>query len=221
MHEITSDQVDLVKDLIHEYLQKNRFFNEEKIVSFIDSRLSKSAASLNRRGIQLILQSLVDTNYIKLRSKLTRTEILENSNRHEIYAFIKENPGVHFFKIVKHLNLTIAVASWHLKMLVEFQFINQAKIDNHDVYYEKSVPQQRYLFSYYMQKRKSKKIIDFLKDKEEGCSISQLARNIGMARNTVKKYLEALTGLKIITIVDIANKKVCKLNNEIFLNLKI
>jgi len=91
--------------LIQEFLNHNRVFSKEKAAEYIKSRYDKADGNLNHNGIKAVINSLTEKNIIKEGSKLTRNEIFLNSNRKQIYDFIKENPGVYRNKLVRELDL--------------------------------------------------------------------------------------------------------------------
>ncbi len=131
-----SEEENIVLTVVQEYLDKNRQFDLEKIISFIISRFRLSAINININGLKEILKSLIKKNLIVEGSKLSHDDILLNLKRLKIYNYILKNPGVYFNRIVKDLNLSNHIVIWHLNMLMRFNFIKEVVLDNHKIYFE-------------------------------------------------------------------------------------
>ncbi|MFX1346197.1 MAG: hypothetical protein ACFFAI_13885 [Promethearchaeota archaeon] len=189
----------LVLRIIQNYLNKNRILDPESIIPFIQSRLKESSVYLTYYAIELILESLLKQKLIVKASKLTHDDILKNLKRKKIYNFILETPGSNFNKIVTTLNISNHVVVWHLNMLLKFNFIRKELIDNHEVYSAPDVYSNTAELSYYISKRKSQKIINYLKKNDIGVSKTRLSTDLQMHINTVNKYLEILEDLKIVS----------------------
>ena len=121
MTEYIIQHEDVVFEITQEYLNKNRCFNLENIIPYINVRLKKFSISLNYEGIREILKSLIKKKLILERSKLTKNDILNNTNRKKIYDFITNNPGVYFNRIARELDLSNYILAWHIKILMKFE----------------------------------------------------------------------------------------------------
>ena len=218
--EINLENEKLVIEVIQEYLDKNRYFNSEKIIPFINSRFAKASVNLNEDGIKAILNSLVKKNLIVERSKLIKDEVLTNSNREDIYDFIKKNPGVYFNKIVNELHLSIPVVEWHLDILLKFNFIRKEKIDNIDAYFEISMEDKDSQLIHLISRDKCKKIIEFFIIDNEGYTKNQVYTELGMHPNTIKKYIDMLYELGLLYKKVSRNKNLYFLNEEYYYKLK-
>lgn len=192
IHDISSKEKIIVIDLIEEYLDKNRYFSVNKLIPFILSRTSKSSSELNREGIRIVLQDLAENNYICEGSKLTKNKILSNKNRKEIYDFIIENPGINFNRISTQLDLTYPVISWHLNTLIKFNFIRKKKIDNRECYFDINYDDYDLKKIYLLSNDKCKQVLDYILENSRGVVFSHIANNLGISRNTVKKYINQL-----------------------------
>ncbi|MFX1376435.1 MAG: hypothetical protein ACFFA0_11520 [Promethearchaeota archaeon] len=206
---------DIVLGYIIDYLNKNRYIELEILIPYINSRITKDKINLNEEGIVKILQSLFQQNLIAEGSKLTKNEVLKSPPiRKEIYDYIKSNPGVYYFKIVKEFNLGNQTATWHLEMLLKFGFIKEMKIDNNHIYYESSLNAKDIEQSFYLSNEKVKTIVEYLNNDSEGYTKSELSRNLKMHLNTVKKYLKKLVELKRVTTKKISNKTLYSINKS-------
>jgi len=203
------------------YLNSNRPLKLDEIIPYLNSRFSRSSLPLNREGITEIVKSLVQRNLIVEGSKLTRDEILLNSKRSQIYDYITNNPGVYYYKIMKKLNISSHVVIWHLNILLEFNFIGKTTIDKHDLYYEISEDIEKLEVRYYLKNEKCRLIIEYLKYKMIGSSKTSLSRNLSMHPNTVKKYIDILEDLGIISKTEMSNKTLYLLNEVNLYKYKI
>jgi len=216
MSENLQKQEKLVFNIVQEYLNKNRSFNAHNIISFINSRVAGTSINLNNSGIKVILNSLLKKNLIVERSKLTKKNVLLNSNRNKIYGFIKNNPGVHFNKLFKKLNLSIAVVEWHLNILSKFKFIKKEKIDNFEAYFEISVDSGQSKIIHIISREKYRKIIEYLKNKVEGCTRNQICKDLGIHPITIAKYINKLDEFCFLFKEKISNKTLYFLKEEYY-----
>ena len=218
--EINLENEKLVLDVIQDYLDKNRYFNSEKIIPFISSRFAKTDININDDGIKAVLKSLVKKNLIVERSKLTKDDILINSNRKDIYVHIKKNPGIYFNKIVNKLGLTIPVVEWHLDILLKFNFIRKEKIDNFDAYFEISMDDKNLQLIHLISRDKCKEIIEFFANNNEGYTKNQVYTELGMHPNTIKKYIDKFYEFDLLYKKVSRNKNLYFLNEDYYFKLK-
>lgn len=196
----------MVLDLVQEYIEQNRYFKANEIVSFISSRFAKNSTNINVKGIKSILHSLVKKNMIIDGSKLTRETVLSNRNRKRINEYIMQNPGVYFFKIAKALKLNNPVVEWHLNVLLNFQCIRKDKINGQEIYFTTNEDQELDEVIHLVRKEKSKKIIESFLNDNEGITKTRLSKELGMHPKTIKKYIERLEKLGILEKKKTTNK---------------
>ncbi len=207
MESIAEDYEDIVLDYVIEYLNKNRYIELEILIPYIKSRITKDKLNLNEEGICKILKSLFQQNLIAIGSKLTKDEVLNSPHiRKEIFDYIKNNPGVYYYKIVKKFNLGNQSATWHLEMLLKFGLIKKLKIENNRVYYETSLNPKDIEKHYYLSNNKIISILEHLSTNSKGHTKSEIANSLEMHYNTVKKYLNKLIELEKIKIKKVSNK---------------
>ncbi|MFX1570956.1 MAG: hypothetical protein ACFFCV_21665 [Promethearchaeota archaeon] len=200
---------DIVLEYIIEYLNKNRYIELEILIPYIKSRITKDKINLNEKGICLILKSLFQQNLITEGSKLTKEEVLNSPPiRKEIYEYIKNNPGVYYYKIVKKFNLGNQSATWHLEMLLKFDLIKDMKIENNHIYYDSSLNNKDIEKSFYLSNEKVKTILEYLNKDSKGYTKSDISNALNMHLNTVKKYLNKLLELEQIISKKISNKTI-------------
>ncbi|MFX1387704.1 MAG: winged helix-turn-helix transcriptional regulator [Promethearchaeota archaeon] len=211
----------LVLDVIEEYLGKNRFFNVNEIVPFINSRFAKKSVNINNEGIRLILNSLANKNFIAEGSKLTKQKILNNPNRKKIYNFILENPGISFNQIVNELDLTPPVVAWHMNTLLKFGCIKKKKINSHEALYHINFEFEIEEIVHFLSREKCKIIVEYLLENDEGLSKLEISNELKLSRNTVKKYIEKLEEFDLVHTKRSSNKTLYFLNSDYYKELII
>ncbi len=212
MTENLLDMETMIFDVIKEYSNRNRPFQIEELIPYIQDKFSKASININNKGIREILVSLVEKKLVVEGSVLLKTDVLKNLQRRQIYHFIEENPGAIFNKILKSLKLSNYVVFWHVKILIKFEFIKTARIDNHDAFFNVTITPENFRFYYLKEKEISKQIINFLTENDIGVSKTKISLDLKMHINTVNKYLELLEEIKVITKETINNKDLYFLN---------
>ena len=203
------------------YLNSNRTLKLDEIIPYLNARFSRSSIPLNREGITKIVKSFVQRNLIVEGSKLIREEILLNTKRNMIYDYIAKNPGVYYYNIMKKLNMSSHVVTWHLNILQEFNYIKKTTIENHDIYFEVKMDLDDAIVRFYLKNKKCKKIIEHLKSNYLGDSKTSMARNLNMHPNTVKKYIDILEDLEILLKTEASNTTLYLLNEVTLEKYKI
>ena len=158
----------IVFDVVREYLDKNRTFEIQKLLSFINSRFRMRSITINNEGIESILKSLVKKNLLVEGSKLTGDNILNNEKRKLIYKHVIQNPGIHLKRIINEIEFSFNVVIWHLNILGKFNFIKKSYIENRAIFYDSKLEFNEVKIYYFTSKDKSKKIIEYLKINDFG-----------------------------------------------------
>ena len=203
------------------YLNSNRTLRLDEIIPYLSARFARSSVPLNKEGIAEIVKSLVERNIIVEGSKLSRDDVLLNSKRSRIYDYVVKNPGVYYYNIMKKLNLSSHVVIWHLDILLEFNFIGKTTIENHDLYFEISVDLDNVIVRYYLTNEKCRAIIEYLKKYILGDSKTSMSNKLSMHPNTVKKYINILENLGIVSKTKMSNKSIYLLNEVNLYKYKI
>ncbi len=208
----------IVCDLIGEYLKKKPFFSIEDIVVFINNR-SKSNPYLNKNSIELIIKNLIKKRILIPGTKLMKNNIIEHPIRNEIYNFIKKNPS-NINEIMKAINIGSNQTLWHLSCLEKFRFTRSKKIGNQKIIFEyDSNPEYDMLF-FYLKRNIVQEIIDFMIKENKTLKGTEISTGLKKNYNTIKKYLEILKNLDLVTI-EKENKKVSfKINTEKYYKIR-
>ena len=218
LNNISEEQI-LVLNIIQEYLNKNRTFNKIEIVPFINAKIAKKKINLSYNGICEILKSLVEKNIIVEGSKLIKFDIFSNLNRKKIYEFITKNPGIHFNKLVKSLNMSLFSVEWHLNILLKFNLIRKVKIENFDAYFDSKLPSKNDEILHIISREKCKKIIQYLNQNNEGYSKNYLSKELKIHSSTISKYIEKLEEFGLLSKKELSNMTLYFLNEDYFADL--
>jgi len=205
----------IVLGIVREYLSKKPFFSIKDIVEFINNRVRHNP-DINKNRIELIIKSLIKKRVIIPGTKLMKSDITQNITRNEIYKYIMQNPGKNINEIMKTHNLGSNLALWHLSMLEKFQFVRSKKIRNRCVFFKfDSDPKFDQLY-YYMANDIVQSIIKLMEN-ERPLKITEIADSLKKNHNTIKKYLETLTDLKLVEIEKEKSRNLYKINKEKYL----
>lgn len=206
--------------IVQEYLNKNRYFTIEKIVPFINVRLKKFSINLNYAGIKEILKTLIKKKDILERSKLTREDILNNPNREKIFNTIKDNPGIYFNRLARKLNLSNYILAWHIKMLSNFNYIRSSYFEKHEAFFEADLKTENDELLFFVSKEKSKQLIDFLINNQEGATKTKLSRELRMHSSTVSNYVNKLEKYGILLKKKLPNKTIYFINERYYYDIQ-
>jgi len=174
-----------------------------------------SNRELNTKDEISLFKSFFKEEHAAKGSKLTHDDILQNETRKRIYHYINENLIAYTHQIIKSLNLPTQTVIWHVNLLFSFNFISRIRIEehyNHYIYYKKDLSSKQAKKLYFINNQKCKEILECLKNYDDGCSKTHLARQLGMHPNTIKKYLKILEELEIINKKKQGNGIIYQLN---------
>jgi len=207
-----SNQESLILDLVQEYLSKNRFLEVNKVIPYLNGYLSNSETTLNKNGIEKVIDNLIKKNVLVDGSKLTRDDVLDNSNRLMVYNLILENPGIHFMNIVNALGMSIFLAKWHINMLLKFNLINNTKVENREIYYDSEISKKTAQRLHFMSRERTLKIIQYLKDKPNGAPKYRISKELNIHPVTTTKYIQKLKEFDVLSSKQLSNKTLYTLN---------
>ena len=97
--------------------------------------------------------------------------------------------------IKKEINRTELVISvfWYVNALLDFHFIQKARIDNHDIYFDSKLPLIEAKMYYFTKHDKCSQRIKYVKESNElGCTKTQLSKILRMHPTQLKNILTAL-----------------------------
>jgi predicted transcriptional regulator len=200
--------------LIQDFLSHNRVFSQERAAVYIKSRYDKVNDNLNHNGIKKVIISLKTKKIIVEGSKLTRKTVLQNSNRKQIFDFIKENPGIYKNKIASKLHFSHYLIKWHLSILMKFNFIREYWLNDHVAYFDALLNPKNDNIFLIISKEKCHKIIEFLKTNKNGNTRNQISKELHVHYKTITKYLENLEKFNLLIRKQQSNKEYLFLNEN-------
>lgn len=153
-----------------------------------------------------ILESYIERSIIFEASNLTREDILSNSKRKAIYDFISHKPGIYYYQIIKKLDGPSHVVIWHVKILLEFKFIEMIEEINYKIYFSNEVSPEKAKILYYIKNSKTQKILSYIKSNDIGISKTDISKNLNIHPKTIKNYIEILEKHQIIYSIKDVNK---------------
>ncbi len=189
---------ELVFNLLEDYFSKNKPFDMDKILPFLLNKLSRNSINLNKAGIKKIVASLLKQKLIVEGTILTRNKVLSNEKRQLIYNYVKQNPGTYFSRIVIILEIPNHEVTWHLNILQKFGFIDKRSFNKHELFFKPDLNFPDVIVNYFLLKKKSQRIIDYLKTNDYGLTKTQITKDLQMHPYTVDKYLENLENYRLI-----------------------
>jgi predicted transcriptional regulator len=187
----------IVCGLIKEYLKKKPFFSIEDIVVFISNRV-RANPNLNRNSIEIIIKNLIKKRVLIPGTKLMKNNIIEHPIRNEIYNYIRKNPS-NVNEIMKAINIGSNQVLWHLSCLEKFRFTRSKKIENQRVIFDYDSNSDLDELHYYLKQEIVREIINLLIKEAKSLKITEVVSVLKRNYNTVKKYIEILIDLKLIT----------------------
>jgi len=183
---------ELVFKAVQEYLNDNRVFEKESLLNFIQSYFAKNSMNINGEGIVKYLESLIKKKRIVEGSRLTKSSVLDNIKREEIFNLIKEFPGLYFNEILKEVDSSNHVVYWHINMLLKFGLIKNTRIQNHEIYYHNNISEKEAKREYIKRKKECQSILSYLEKNTSGVLKTELAEKLKLHPQTIKKYIAFL-----------------------------
>ncbi|MFX1447275.1 MAG: hypothetical protein ACFFCG_03980 [Promethearchaeota archaeon] len=208
----------IVCNLIKEYLKKKPFFSIEDIVVFINNRV-RANPNLNKNSIEIIIKNLIKKRILIPGTKLMKNNIIEHPIRNEIYNYIRKNPS-NVNDIMKAINIGSNQALWHLSCLEKFRFTRSTKIENQRIIFDYESNSDLDELYYYFKQDIVREIITLLKDEKTSFKITEIAAKLNRNYNTVKKYLEILRNLNLISIEKDKKRILFRLDLEKYDNIR-
>ncbi len=198
--------------------------NDKKILN-IDTLYyrAKKRLKIPRKGLNTIIQFLINSKILVNRSKFTRRTVLSNSTRKIIYNFIQNNIGSHF-SLIKKLGISKDLTGspgeliWHLDMLIKFNYIKKLKLKNYAIFIPFDIDDESGKIYFLLQDELYGKIItQFISN--DSLDRSQIYRSIGESRETIYYRIKNLIEFQILEVLDENKVRINPLKKEIVLEV--
>lgn len=167
------------------------------IVSLVLSITALIVISLNEYK-HLIFRKI---NPYHTNTYLTFNDVFENEYRKKIINKILEEPGIHNNELLRQCNLQNGQLQWHLNVLLRYKIIKQKKVGQYNTFYpiitlaENSKEEQDFFFK----SKTTLKILDII-EKNPGITSSTIAKQLKLARSTLKYHIDKLSKEDFISL---------------------
>ncbi|GAH32581.1 unnamed protein product, partial [marine sediment metagenome] len=197
-----------VVEIAEEILDENKILNIDTLYYRAKKRLK-----IPRKGLNAIIQFLINDKILVNRSKFTKRTVLSNETREIIFNFIQQNIGAHFSLIKNAWTINGELGSpgeliWHLDMLMKFNYIKKLTLKNYTIFLPIEIDDESGKIYFLLQDEIYRKILNHLisNDSQER---SQIYKSLGENRGTIYYRIQNLVEFQILDLL--ADNKV-KLN---------
>ncbi|MBW3583036.1 MAG: helix-turn-helix domain-containing protein [Euryarchaeota archaeon] len=131
---------------------------------------------------------------------IDRKNVLDNPVRRDMYAYIRQNPGVYLREISRTLDINPTNTTWHLRKLSEAELVRCQMANGLKLYYplEGGVKtKQTALINSILKNDNAKTIVAYLLA-HPGSHQREIARALGVNHGTVRWHLKKLAAANII-----------------------
>ncbi|MHA1732394.1 MAG: winged helix-turn-helix transcriptional regulator [Promethearchaeota archaeon] len=203
-----------ILELAELYTRSQKKFYIKKFLPLATERLKISPEHTQRLLVQLLkekkisrvrtlvreyVENLVSKGQIKEGRKVIPGMALRNERRRALFEFIRDNPGVNFSKIKKHVNFGTSTILYHLNLLEEFDIIKVRKFLKRKYYFEAHFPESACLPTIVMNKRNYRAIICLLA-RNPPMRLAEIRKEVGLHHSTVQYYLKNLVEYGFVNV---------------------
>jgi DNA-binding MarR family transcriptional regulator len=144
--------------------------------------------------------------FIPIYTRLRRQQMLDHFIRGEIYGHIKTNPGTHYNRIRKLLNVNNGTLAYHLTTLEKAEFIKSRKDGKFKRFYpgDTPIPIGKGIYLSKLQDE----IVTIIK-KQPGIKQSVIAKKLNKSRQTINYNIKQLEFMDIIKIENVGRESYC------------
>ncbi len=225
--EIETDVLNIAKKILKlkRYDSEFEIESEQQIQKFpiIEKLYAKSISKLSyskgygKNQIFMAIRSLEEKNWIISKSRVTKSEVLNNEKLMKILEFIKKNPAIHARdgKIESKLGITRTPFLKHIMTLERFKLIRSKKIGKSLHYFATDIPEDLDKYKVIFLNSMIPKIIEQFFE-EETKSISEIGKILDVYSGTIQYHIKKLKELDLIKATkNQSNKKIHLVNIEL------
>jgi len=212
-----------IYELIKKFSKMKRQLSFQEIFKLCGKELSASKIEI-KEALDFLKKKriIVETSRIYFKEN-----VLKNEKRENVFALIQSNPGIHFTKILKTLNLSTHVAQWHIYMLKKFNFIREKKITRYSIFFSQESPPIWDLKYFTLRNLTTLTIFEEILN-QPFITIKDLVKSIELHYSSIKYHLDKLEEADLIKcekedkiLKYTINKKSKKFINQFFKNKEI
>jgi predicted transcriptional regulator len=142
-----------------------------------------------------------------------KNEILENERRHEIYEYIRKNPGLHIRELQRKIGIPLASLQYHLNYMTRRDVIIEEKSEHYTRYYcSKLDSEVKRMLTILRQKRLRDIVMLILVSNK--AKYQTLVEALGLPASTVSFYIKCLLENDVIERTKIGYENIYTLKEE-------
>ncbi len=137
-------------------------------------------------------------------SRLKRRSVLDNLNRKNIFEHVKANPGVHFNKLLRDLEMQPGALSYHLNVLEKKEYVKSIQDGNYRRFFLYGASTDFKIALTSIQLR----ILSIVNERP-GISQSKISESIGKNRMLINYHVKILRDADIISVEKSGRESLC------------
>lgn len=137
-------------------------------------------------------------------SRLKRRSVLDNLNRKNIFEHVKANPGVHFNKLLRELEMQPGALSYHLNVLEKKEYVKSIQDGNYRRFFLYGASTDFKIALTSIQLR----ILSIVNERP-GISQSKISESIGKNRMLINYHVKILRDAGIISVEKSGRESLC------------
>jgi DNA-binding MarR family transcriptional regulator len=150
------------------------------------------------------IAAIVGFTSLVMYSKIKKENLLRHAVRSRIYEYVKENPGQHYRAILKDLDLTMGVLTYHLNRLEKAEYLKSRQ----DGMYRRFFVTGRRTEVRFFLSDIQESILGAIRD-NQGISQTRIAEGIGVTRKVVNYHVKILDQAGLIYVEDRGRETAC------------
>lgn len=190
-----------------EFIRKICPYRSEESISFgVFKRKFKERFNISIEKVKSIIKPFIEDEILQIGyNDGVQLNLLANKTRNDIFSLILKYPGIYINLIRTFLKLGPHQTIWHLKFLLEFDYINEYKITNVKAYSEPSVHFYQVLLGFIICKNSIRQLLKVIYNHPEGIPISQIQDLLNKPRSSLFYMLKSLIKLNVIIKAGFSN----------------
>jgi DNA-binding MarR family transcriptional regulator len=154
--------------------------------------------------LYVAIAAIVGITSLVMYSKIKKENLLRHAVRSRIFEYVKENPGQHYRAILKDLDLTMGVLTYHLNRLEKAEYLKSRQ----DGMYRRFFVTGRRTEVRFFLSDIQESILATIRD-NQGISQTRIADGIGVSRKVVNYHVKILDQAGLIYIEDRGRETAC------------
>jgi len=212
---LESPEVQNVFQIAEELVRDNKVIQTNLLFKIAKRKLKYTSEKLFS-----IINLLFQNKILVEGSRFTRTSILYNEYRTQIYEFIRKYPGAHFSIIKENIfgkennpKGSTGQFVWHLEALIKFNYLKKLEVKKYSIFLPVEMDKDLGIFFFWLRDRINYKIGNILKNNEP-LDHSKLIEETQESKGTIYYHIKTMLEYDILS--SDKNEKTGKI--EVWLN---